>query len=71
MRALVDIPDDQLRALDELSRSNKQSRAALVRQAINDYLGKHRRAQARDAFGLWGSRTVDGLEYQERIRKEW
>ena len=26
---------------------------------------------ADDAFGLWGDRAVDGLEYQERVRNEW
>jgi metal-responsive CopG/Arc/MetJ family transcriptional regulator len=71
MRALVDIPEAQLRALDELSRNEKQSRAALIRAAIDDYLAKRRRKQTRDAFGLWGSRRIDGMEYQERMRGEW
>jgi metal-responsive CopG/Arc/MetJ family transcriptional regulator len=71
MRALVDLPEAQVRALDELSRNEKQSRAALIREAIADYLAKRRRKQASDAFGLWGSRKIDGLEYQERMRGEW
>lgn len=71
MRALVDIPETQLRALDELSRSAKRSRAALIREAIEDYLSKRQRRQTSDAFGLWGDRRVDGLEYQDRIRGEW
>ncbi|MBI1774584.1 MAG: CopG family transcriptional regulator [Proteobacteria bacterium] len=71
MKALVDIGESEIRALDELARKAKRSRAALIRQAIAEYLGKHRHAQERDAFGLWGNHRVDGLAYQERMRGEW
>lgn len=70
MRTLVDIRETQIQALDELSRSQKQSRAALIREAIDDYLSRHRR-QTENAFGLWGNRQIDGLAYQERMRSEW
>jgi metal-responsive CopG/Arc/MetJ family transcriptional regulator len=70
MRTLVDLGDIQIQALDELSKKQKRSRAALIRQAIDDYLGKHR-DQEGDAFGLWGKRKVDGLAYQEKVRGEW
>jgi metal-responsive CopG/Arc/MetJ family transcriptional regulator len=40
MRTLVDLGDAQLQALDELSRKEKRSRAALIRRAIDDYLAK-------------------------------
>jgi len=71
MRTLVDLGDTQVQALDELSKKEKRSRAALIRQAIDDYLGKQRGRQAGDAFGLWGKRKVDGLAYQEKVRREW
>ena len=71
MRTLVDLGDTQIQALDELSKREKRSRAALIRQAIDDYLAKQRRKQEGDAFGLWGKRTVDGLAYQEKVRGEW
>ena len=38
MRALVDVGDSQLRELDQLSREEKRSRAALIREAIDDFL---------------------------------
>ena len=60
MRTLVDLGDAQVQALDELSRKEKRPRAALIRQAIDDYLGKRRAEQEGDAFGLWGKRKVDG-----------
>jgi metal-responsive CopG/Arc/MetJ family transcriptional regulator len=70
MRTLVDVTDAQLRALDELSKEGKRSRAALIREAIDDYL--KRRAKPRDdAFGLWGKRKIDGVAYQEGVRGEW
>ena len=71
MRTLVDLTDRQVAALDALSKSEERSRAALIRQAIDDYLAKRRSTQERDAFGLWGERKVDGLTYQNKVRDEW
>jgi metal-responsive CopG/Arc/MetJ family transcriptional regulator len=71
MRTLVDLGDTQIQALDELSKKEKQSRAALIRRAIDDYLAKQHSKQENDAFGLWGNRKVDGLAYQEKVRREW
>ena len=50
MRTLVDLGDAQLQALDELSRKEKRSRAALIRRAIDDYLAKQRDKQEDAAF---------------------
>ncbi len=71
MRTLVDLGDAQIQALDELSKQEKRSRAALIRQAIDDYLEKRRDRHESDAFGLWGKRKIDGLAYQEKVRGEW
>ncbi len=71
MRTLVDLGDTRIRALDELSRKDKRSRAVLIRQAIDDYLAKRCSKQEGDAFGLWGKRKVDGLAFQEKVRREW
>jgi metal-responsive CopG/Arc/MetJ family transcriptional regulator len=71
MRTLVDLGDNQIQALDELSKKEKRSRAALIRQAIDDYLATRPSKQESDAFGLWGNRKVDGLAYQEKVRREW
>jgi hypothetical protein len=66
----------QIQALDELSswtscRKEKSDRAALIRQAIDDYLQKRHDTQEGEAFGLWGKRKADGLAYQEKMRGEW
>jgi len=71
MRTLIDMSEIQVRALDELARRDGRSRAALIRSAVDDFLAKHRRSQAADAFGLWGEHRIDGLAYQEQVRSEW
>jgi metal-responsive CopG/Arc/MetJ family transcriptional regulator len=71
MRTLVDLGETQVQALDELAHKEKRSRAAVIRQAIDEYLLRRRKQEERDAFGLWGNREVDGLTYQEQVRGEW
>ena len=70
MRILVDIGDGEVAELARLSKEDRRSRAALIREAIDDYLAKRRSGHAGDAFGLWGKGTVDGLAYQEKVRRE-
>jgi len=71
MRALIDMNDAQVEALDTLAKRVRRSRAALIRAAIDEYLGRHHSEQVEDGFGLWGKRQVDGLTYQEKVRGEW
>jgi predicted transcriptional regulator len=71
MRALIDMNDTQVEALDALAKRVRRSRAALIRAAIDDYLDRNHREQVTDGFGLWGQRRVDGLAYQEKARREW
>jgi metal-responsive CopG/Arc/MetJ family transcriptional regulator len=71
MRILVDMNEAQVEAFDALTKRVRQSRAALIRAAIDDYLNRHHRAQVDDGFGLWGKGAVDGVAYQERVRREW
>ena len=71
MRTLVDVGDAQLQELDALSKEEKRSRAELIREAIEDYLARRRRRHEGEAFGLWGTRKIDGLVYQEKVRREW
>ncbi|MGF0536939.1 CopG family transcriptional regulator [Agrobacterium sp. ES01] len=71
MRTIVDIGEDDLSALDQLAKRERLSRAALVRQAVADLLARKRQLDAADAFGLWRSEPVDGLEYRLQFRSEW
>lgn len=71
MRTLVDIPAEDLDLLNGVVKTLAISRAEFVRRAISKSLEPHRQAQKQEAFGLWASHPVDGLEYQERMRGEW
>jgi metal-responsive CopG/Arc/MetJ family transcriptional regulator len=71
MRILVDIGDPQIQVLDAMSKQSKRSRAALIRDAVGEYLSRRKPKQPRAAFGLWSEHEIDGLTYQEKIRAEW
>lgn len=71
MRISVDIDETHLRSLDRLASRDGRSRAAMVREAIAEYL-VGRVPQALDnAYGLWSEAKVDGLDHQEQVRREW
>lgn len=72
-RFLVDVPAEDVRRLDEIAKRDGKSRAAVLREAVADYLNMGEKQGFEKYFGLWerhGS-TVDGLEYEQRLRGEW
>lgn len=72
-RFLVDVPADDVRKLDEIAKREGKSRAAVLREAVSNYLEDSRKEGFEKYFGLWerhGS-TVDGLEYERQLREEW
>ncbi len=71
MRTLIDLPDTQIQALVELCERGNLSRAAVIREAVAEYLERHAAKPVEAAFGLWGSEVMDGLAYQEQARAEW
>ena len=71
MRTLVDLPDTQIQALAVLCEKTGQPRAAIIREAVAEYLARHRPEPAVAAFGLWGGAGIDGLIWQEKVRSEW
>ena len=71
MRTLVDIPEEDLAILNELSQVEKVSRSELVRRAVATYIQPHKKSAPLVGFGLWKDFPEDGLEYQHRIRAEW
>jgi metal-responsive CopG/Arc/MetJ family transcriptional regulator len=70
-RILVDLPESQVAELAALVKTERCSRAALIRQAIDIYIAQHRQTLGTNVFGLWKDREVDGLAYQQEIRSEW
>ena len=71
MRTIIDLPDDQIKALATICEQTRFSRAELIRRAVDEYLLRHLPEQDDHAFGLWKSRAEDGLSYQNRVRKAW
>jgi len=71
MRILVDIPENDIEMLNELSAARRVSRSELVRSAITLYLRTNGSDLTDAAFGLWAARNEDGLVYQKRMRSEW
>lgn len=73
MRALIDIPEDDLARLDALARRNGRSRAAEVREALKLHLGRRSGKDwiARGA-GYWKDRDDigDGVDYQRELRAD-
>jgi metal-responsive CopG/Arc/MetJ family transcriptional regulator len=70
-RILVDLPDAQIEELAALVETEQRPRAALIREAIEAYIARHKRAVGTEAFGLWKDKKVDGLAYQQELRSEW
>jgi predicted transcriptional regulator len=70
MRTLVDLSPDELDRLAEIARRRRVSRAAVMREALQDYIARQPRNERDAAFGAW-STGEDGLAYQERMREEW
>lgn len=71
MRTLVDLEDAQVKRLDRIAKRRERSRASLIREAVEDYLGRHGSDGGDEAFGLWRGRGSDGLDFQEQARREW
>lgn len=58
MRTIIDITEEQVKALDEISQLEDTSRAALIRRAIDRMLAEDARRDevAKEAFGIWSYR---------------
>lgn len=71
MRTIIDIPAHMLEQIDALAKGEKLSRAEAIRRAMAEYLEKRSRSRANAAFGIWKSRKIDPLAYEDALRKEW
>lgn len=73
-RILADLPKADIEKLDALAEKSKLSRAALLRQAVAQYLAQKEgdRSWIDKGYGLWADRNdiPDGLEYQRSMRED-
>lgn len=71
MRTIVDLPEEELRALKAAAKQEKISQAEAIRRAIRGYLAARPAPDRRSpAFGLWAGRE-EGVSYQRTLRDEW
>ncbi|MGY2800144.1 metal-responsive CopG/Arc/MetJ family transcriptional regulator [Ewingella americana] len=70
-RIVIDLPEEDLRQLDTLKAIRQVPRAEIIRQALAGYLQNNRVDSSNSAFGLWGSKGVDGVTYENQMREEW
>lgn len=71
MRTVIDVPEKLIESLDRVSDAEQRSRAALIREAIAEFLRKKSGPSAEAAFGLWKDRKIDGVRFQDDLRGEW
>jgi predicted transcriptional regulator len=70
-RIVIDLPDEDLRVLDEIKLIQKKPRAEIIRRAIGDYLTNNRISEKESAFGVWRQENGDGLTFQTAMREKW
>lgn len=71
MRTIIDIPEEFVEELMVLGEKEQKSRAALIREAIKEYLVRRKVTDMSAAFGLWEERNIDALAYEQALRDEW
>jgi metal-responsive CopG/Arc/MetJ family transcriptional regulator len=70
MQTTIDIPEEQVAQIDQLSRTRNISRDEIVSRALTVYLESRERALD-DSAGAWANSQGDGVQYQQQIRDEW
>ncbi len=75
-RTLVDLEEKDLAELDRLAEGWRVSRAAVLRDAVAEYLVKRERVPAAppkplEGFGALKGRLPDGQTFQDNLRAEW
>jgi len=71
-RILADLPDDDIRWLDQQAEQQKKSRAAVLREAVSAYRTEGSADWIARGAGYWRDRAdiLDGVEYQRAIRED-
>ncbi|WP_052572933.1 CopG family transcriptional regulator [Haloferula sp. BvORR071] len=74
-RTIVDLPDEDLSRLDEVAEQQSVSRAALLREAVAEYVIRKSKAPAvpkpLTGFGSLKGYYGEALAYQDELRGEW
>jgi hypothetical protein len=75
-RILADLPDEDIKWLDQLAAEQGKSRAAVLREAVSAYRPEPSGSDASwidQGFGLWARHgiEIDPQEYDRKRRAEW
>ena len=80
MRTIIDIPEQDIKALDAIKADEGVSRNELVKRGVAMLLKTYQKTEV-DAFGLWSkewskegltqNQAQDGRDYQLALREEW
>ncbi|MFN3451670.1 MAG: ribbon-helix-helix protein, CopG family [Sphingorhabdus sp.] len=72
-RILADLPDEDIKWLDQLAAEQGKSRAAVLREAVEAYRAESRKEGFEKYFGLWAWRGVqiEPHEWDRKRRAEW
>ena len=72
-RILADLPDEDIKWLDQLAAEQGKSRASVLREAVAAYRAEAPKDWLAVGFGAWRDRTDlgDSVEWQRRERASW
>jgi Ribbon-helix-helix protein, copG family len=72
-RILADLPDEDIKWLDQLAAEQGKSRASVLREAVSAYRSKGPLDWIDRGFGIWSGRKDigDAVEWQRRERASW
>jgi len=72
-RILADLPDEDIKWLDQLAAEQGKSRASILREAVASYRAEAPSDWLEVGFGAWKDRTDigDAVEWQRRERASW
>ena len=74
-RTMLYLPQDLYSRALLASKRQKTSLAAVIREALNRYLARPSEGESlrslRAGFGLWRGRQETGLQFENRLRRQW
>ena len=70
MKALIEIPDDELEEIDKLCKKRKISRTKFALLAMRELKKRWANHEVQKAFGLWKKNPVDPLRFQQKQRED-
>ena len=72
-RILADLPDDDIKWLDQRAAEEGKSRASMLREAVQSYRAESPSDGLEIGFGLWARHgiAIDRHEYERKRRAEW